>query len=77
MKGSDVKAQRKRLMVTQVEFANKIGVHPMTIYKWERWGDAVTLPRWAALLVTAYILPCEPEPAISGEGGQPDSARGH
>ena len=32
----EIKELRKALHMTQVEFARHIGVHPLTISKWER-----------------------------------------
>lgn len=36
MNGESITNLRKRLKLNQMEFGNLLGVHPMTISKWER-----------------------------------------
>lgn len=48
MRGVDVKQTRRKLRLNQVEFAQLIGVHPITVSKWER-GEAIPTPHQTAL----------------------------
>lgn len=44
MTGPQIKALRKRLHLTQGEFARKLGVQPFQVYRWEQ-GIARPQPR--------------------------------
>jgi len=48
MNASEIKALRGQLNLNQVEFAQLVGVHPITVSKWER-EDATPTPYQAAL----------------------------
>jgi transcriptional regulator with XRE-family HTH domain len=37
----EAKRLRKKLGLTQVELARKLGLHPMTISKWERGAEPI------------------------------------
>lgn len=49
MTASAIATTRKRLDLTQVELATLVGVHPLTVSKWER-GTATPPPHQEALL---------------------------
>ncbi len=50
MIGSEVKNLRKDdLSLSRVQFAHLLGVHPLTVYKWER-GKSPPTPHQQALL---------------------------
>jgi len=49
MTGEQFRRQRKRLGFTQVNLAQRIGVHEITISRWER--DVVAVPEPVARLV--------------------------
>lgn len=48
-------SSRKRLKLTQAEFSCLMGVHPITVSKWER-GLAEPTP-WQYLLATSFRTP--------------------
>lgn len=50
MTGSEVRRLREALGVTQPELAEELGVHPITISRWER--DKARVPTAAARLLT-------------------------
>ena len=54
MTGRDVRMARRALGMTQVEFAAKVGVHPISVSRWERDEVRVTPPvaRLISLLLT-------------------------
>jgi transcriptional regulator with XRE-family HTH domain len=49
VKGSEVRRVRKRLGLTQREFAVRVGVIPNTVARWER--DEATVGSTAAILI--------------------------
>jgi transcriptional regulator with XRE-family HTH domain len=49
MKGTEVRRVRKRLGLTQREFAGRVGVNPNTVARWER--DELTVGSTAAILI--------------------------
>jgi len=49
MSKDEVKALRKRLGDTQAQFARRVGVHTMTVSRWER--GRVSIPVAMALLI--------------------------
>ncbi len=53
MNANEIKRARRRLSLSQVELAEKLGVHPMTVSRWERGVVAMPEPtaRLLALLV--------------------------
>ncbi len=48
MESEEISGLRKKLGLNQVEFAQLVGVHPITVSKWER-DDAVPTPYQNAL----------------------------
>jgi transcriptional regulator with XRE-family HTH domain len=48
MNAAEIKELRGRLGLNQVEFAQLVGVHPITVSKWER-NEAAPTPYQAAL----------------------------
>jgi DNA-binding transcriptional regulator YiaG len=44
MTAEDFRRQRRRLQMSQIELAAKIGVHPMTLSRWERGTVKVPMP---------------------------------
>ena len=48
MNASEIKELRGQLDLNQVEFAQLVGVHPITVSKWER-GETSPTPYQAAL----------------------------
>lgn len=53
---ASIRALRKRLELSQVELAQAIGVHRMTVSKWER---AVTRPHGSGLLLLRRLSQCK------------------
>jgi transcriptional regulator with XRE-family HTH domain len=51
--GKEIKRARKVLGVSQIELAEKLGVHPMTVSRWER--DFVKIPEPEARLVSLLV----------------------
>lgn len=49
MTASEIKSVRDLLKLSQVQFAQLLGVHPITVSKWER-EEATPTPYQAALL---------------------------
>jgi DNA-binding transcriptional regulator YiaG len=49
MRGTEVRQVRKRLRLTQREFAGRVGVNPNTVARWER-GE-LTVGSTAAILI--------------------------
>ncbi len=49
MKGGEVRRVRRRLGLTQREFAARVGVVPNTVARWER--DEATVGSTAAILI--------------------------
>jgi transcriptional regulator with XRE-family HTH domain len=49
MKGSEVRRVRKQLGLTQRAFAERVGVNPNTVARWER--DELTVGSTAAILI--------------------------
>lgn len=64
MRGKDVLRIRKKLGMTQPEFARRIGVHWTTVSRWER--DEVTIPK-----PTARLMRLLAEPRKRKRGGRP------
>jgi DNA-binding transcriptional regulator YiaG len=58
MTSADVQRLRRRLGVTQVELAARLGVHPLTVSRWERGQVRVTEPM-ARLLKLLAALPAK------------------
>ena len=52
MNGDELKEHRRRLRLTQTQLAERLGVHVITISKWER--DIHPIPRAVALLVETF-----------------------
>jgi putative transcriptional regulator len=50
MTGAEIKALREALDLTQVQLAQLLGVHPLTLSKWERGGPGGPTPHQLALL---------------------------
>ncbi len=53
MIGSEVRRLREALGLTQAELAEELGVHPITISRWER--DKARVPSAAARLLTILV----------------------
>lgn len=51
MTAKEISATRKRLDLTQVQLATLVGVHPLTVSKWER-GAGSPPPHQEALLTS-------------------------
>ncbi len=64
MRGRTVLQIRRRLDLTQPEFARRIGVHWTTVSRWER--DEVAIPEPAARLMRLLA-----EPRKRKRGGRP------
>jgi DNA-binding transcriptional regulator YiaG len=54
MEGSDVKEARRKLALTQAELAAEIGVHPVTVAKWE--ADMIVVPKPIERLLQLLVL---------------------
>jgi len=52
MAPSDIKRHRRRLGLSQVELAQRLGVHPLTVSRWER--GAVPMPKAAGELLKLW-----------------------
>jgi transcriptional regulator with XRE-family HTH domain len=52
VKGEQLKRARKELRLDQVALAKRLGVHPMTISKWER--DVSPIPKATGELVRLW-----------------------
>jgi transcriptional regulator with XRE-family HTH domain len=65
MSGEEFRRHRRRLGFTQVGLAERIGVHEITISRWER--DVVAIPEPVAQLVR-LIAPVRPTPVRSKRG---------
>jgi transcriptional regulator with XRE-family HTH domain len=48
-----MKRKRKQLGLTQLVLAEKIGMHRITIAKWE--AGMVPIPKWMALLIDLLV----------------------
>ncbi len=59
MTGEEFRRHRRRLGFTQVGLAQRIGVHEITISRWER--DVVAIPEPVAQLVR-LLKPVRPKP---------------
>jgi len=55
MTGAEFRRQRRRLGITQVELAKRLGVHSVTLSRWET--DAHPIPEAAAQLVQLLKKP--------------------
>lgn len=53
MTGEQLKRARKALGIDQVTLAKRLGVHPMTISKWER--EVVPIPKSTGELVGLWV----------------------
>lgn len=42
MKGHDLQALRKSFGLTQVQFAERLGIHPLTLSRFERESDPIS-----------------------------------
>lgn len=51
MKPSDILLIRERLGLTQIELAQLVGVHPLTVSKWER--GLLSVPAYQQMLLVA------------------------
>jgi DNA-binding transcriptional regulator YiaG len=59
MDGQELKRHRHRLRLSQAALAAKLGVHAMTVSRWET--DAHAIPQAVALLIASW----------KGKGGRP------
>jgi putative transcriptional regulator len=50
MTGAEIKGLREALGLTQVQLSQLLGVHPLTLSKWERGGPGGPTPHQMALL---------------------------
>jgi len=55
MTGTDVQRLRRRLRLTQAALARKIGVHALTVSRWERGQVRVTEPMARLLRLLANM----------------------
>jgi DNA-binding transcriptional regulator YiaG len=55
MTRTDVQRLRRRLGLTQVELAERLGVHPLTVSRWERGQVRVTEPMARLLRLLATV----------------------
>jgi DNA-binding transcriptional regulator YiaG len=55
MKSTDVQRLRRRLGLTQVTLAARLGVHPLTVSRWERGQVRVTEPMARLLRLLATV----------------------
>lgn len=53
MTGSEVRRYRRTLGLKQTELADKLGVHPITVSRWER--DVVGIPEPTARLLVLLV----------------------
>jgi DNA-binding transcriptional regulator YiaG len=61
MTGTEVKRLRRRLGLTQAGLAARVGVHKLTVARWE-WGDVrVTEPMARLLKLLATTVPTTPK----------------
>ena len=63
MTGNEVRQHRQRLRLKQTELADKLGVHPITVSRWER--EIVNIPEPTARLL-ALLAKTAPKPARKG-----------
>ncbi len=57
MKAATVKKIRKRLGLSRAALASRLGVHYVTVYRWERGLNPVTGPASAMLAVLSGEAP--------------------
>ena len=57
MTGTEVQRLRRRLGVTQAQLAARVGVHKLTVSRWERGQVRVTEPMSRLLKLLAATVP--------------------
>lgn len=57
-----VRVLRKQKGLTKVEFGERMGVSPRTVYAWETKGP----PLWARMALAAFVYDLEPWPVDEG-----------
>jgi len=57
MKGADVRRLRRRLRLTQAELAARVGVHKLTVSRWESGRGGVPEPTARLLALLAATVP--------------------
>jgi transcriptional regulator with XRE-family HTH domain len=62
MQAADVRQIRSALRMTQARFAELLGVHPLTVSKWER-GQSSPSPHQSALM-TSFARAAERQPDV-------------
>jgi DNA-binding transcriptional regulator YiaG len=72
MMADEFKDMRWQLRLKQIELAEVLGVHPVTVNKWEK--GAREIPRIAALAMRGLL--CEQERRHTSQGGQSQEGAG-
>jgi len=62
MTAATVRRIRRGLGLTQVGFAKQLGVHPMTVSKWERGTVPITGPVALSIRYLASVAPKPKQP---------------
>ena len=61
MTGAEVRRLRRRLELTQAQLAARLGVHKLTVSRWERGQVRVTEPMSRLLRLLATAVPTTPK----------------
>jgi transcriptional regulator with XRE-family HTH domain len=74
MKGSEVKRIRQALGLTQQEFADRLGVHKVTVAKWEIDAQGMRGPAVRLIALLGKGAKAERTGRATGRSGKPQAA---